>query len=188
MRSALILISTLVWMFAHAEGIIDQNTPRIQKVQEQLTVHIPSSAQQAVKAWNAKFKVLANTAFTPRAQAVTHEKNAPPFAAVGDFNGDGIDDLALLGASNNEVEFIFVLAKGLDWEIRSAVAFREGEFDTSNLDLYIINLEMPERHFLEGHRDFTGKVVMLELFGGMSKAFFVKSGKVIEHSGETEPK
>lgn len=184
MKLTLILATIAVSQITMAKDFKDPNTPRIEEVAGQTHLHIPESAKESLKKWDKDFTVLKKTAFTPRAQAVAHENASLPYGTVGDYNGDGFEDLAVLGSSKDRVKVVFLLAKGAAWDVKPIESFKEDDFDLSSLDLYLLNLEPPKGKKLKNHTDFKGKAAVLELFGGMSKAFFVKADKVIEHSGE----
>lgn len=76
------------------------------------TLTLSASAQSALKAFDPEFSVLENDKFVGSVQEMFLESSSEtPAAVVGDFNGDRIKDVVLMGRSRKE-QLVLALLSG----------------------------------------------------------------------------
>ncbi|MBX3022345.1 MAG: hypothetical protein KF799_11785 [Bdellovibrionales bacterium] len=101
---ALILFSAL----ANAEA------PRIDNVTGNSvgTPVLGQAVTNALTAYNPEFKLFESTDYIPSTQRMYKgSRNETQMAIVGDFNGDGINDVVVMGHANNETLILGVISK-----------------------------------------------------------------------------
>jgi hypothetical protein len=75
---------------------------------------LPPAMERALRSWNARFTTWTTENFTPAVRALSLAKGAPgevPWAVRGDFNGDGVVDLALSGHDARKQYLIVLLSE-----------------------------------------------------------------------------
>jgi hypothetical protein len=82
---------------------------------------LPPRIQRALTRFDAKFKIWDEAFYSVElVDWYPHTKKQAPFAAIGDFNGDGIEDVAVHGANGRDEAIYCVLSKGRGFRVIAA--------------------------------------------------------------------
>lgn len=78
---------------------------------------MPVEARQAVSIWNLNFKPFAMENFTNEVQDLFSDlAREAPMRVIADYNGDGVEDYALLGEAVGQ-QYLIVVVSGKKWSV-----------------------------------------------------------------------
>ena len=94
---------------------------------------LPVSARQAVSIWNVNFRPFAMSNYVNDVQELfTDLAREAPMRVIADFNGDQIDDYALLGEAGGQ-QFLIIVASGKRWQVLEVEKWSEPNFKNSSI-------------------------------------------------------
>lgn len=178
MIRALIFISLFTLSCAHAA----QDDSDLQD--------LPMSARQAITKWNFKFKLFKFEEFIPDVQDLFEKNNlakVAPMRVAGDYNGDKVEDFALLGEAGKQ-QYCIVALSGKKWkivEVRSwsDPKFKSTEIKTTNatfsgIPTYLTKAagSLPESYKKKTNRE----AIQLEAYLGAVELFKIENDKALE--------
>jgi hypothetical protein len=109
-----------------------KEVPAIKKADGQYVLTLPSMAKEALHRYDPSFKIWAQDDYLPTLiKLYQFSPRQTPFAVIGDFNGDGISDVALHGRNNSNDLVVAVLSSGQGFKVveidRSSLTIPEKE-------------------------------------------------------------
>ena len=151
---------------------------------------LPLEARQSVLKWNFKFKTFAMGDFSPEVQELFSSdlKREAPMKMVGDFNGDKVDDYALLGEVDKQQFLITVLSGKKDWQVVQVQKWSDPTFKKSSVPgvkssavgvpVYLARAAgpLPESYAKQNKRE----AIQLEAYLGAVQLFKIENGKAEE--------
>jgi hypothetical protein len=94
---------------------------------------MPPAMERALRSWNAHFTTWTTENCTPAVRALALARGAPgevPWAVRGDFNGDGVVDLALSGHDARKQYLIVLLSERKQYRLR---VLQEDSYDAKQV-------------------------------------------------------
>lgn len=94
-------------------------------------VELPTAVRQAVSIWNINFKPFSLSDYPFEIQTLfTNLSREAPMRVIADFNGDQVDDYALLGEANGQ-QFLIVVASGRQFRVVQVETWSDRNFKTT---------------------------------------------------------
>lgn len=101
-----------VFLLSATEGFSSQEGPRFVFQDGQYTVILPEPMKAALRQYDPSFTPFTYRDYHPDIfQTYDFNKKQSLFAVIGDFNGDGIQDVALHGRSQGRTVIVCILSK-----------------------------------------------------------------------------
>lgn len=92
---------------------------------------LPLEVRKAILIWNNQFKPIdMNSYNTEIRDLYTDLEHEAPMRVVEDFNGDGIDDYAILGENQNQ-QYVIVALSGTNWKILEVERWSDENFKST---------------------------------------------------------
>lgn len=173
---------------AEASKIVDANSPRLKTRKGKTEVYIPPKALAALKKWNPEFQVLKSSDFIQPVRRMFTSPDEVPEAALGDFNGDGFADLALIGKVGSKPYAVLVVTSGTDWQVKLLETWdlqlpEATKKPDEGMYIYAMKKTSPKFERLEEHKAYKGDVALIEAYGGVTSAYFLKDNNLVEIPG-----
>ena len=102
-----------------------------------LHVILGSAVESALRAADPDFKMLAMTQMDEQVVTLHEAGDQPPFAIVGDFNGDHVPDAVVMGVSGDRLKIYGVVSGPRGYQVRP-VADQEFEADGVRVMLTLV--------------------------------------------------
>lgn len=185
------LVASLILTFTHHSLAVAP--PVITNTTAKKEVVLGADATKALKKWNSGFQIFTIDAF-PKA-VVELFKDAPkelPMAAAGDFNGDGQEDIALVGYNSNNIFTVVLVAGATDYTVvmidnrsyadpkTQSLTTETGEVQTG-LSTYVSLLPAKDIKFKDPKKKLDA--VQVETYNADTRAFYIKEGRAKEYKG-----
>lgn len=170
-RRTLTILMILSWLsLANAIAATDTNA----------LSELPLEARQSVIKWNHKFKPYASADFSSEVNELftSDLKKVAPMRLVADFNGDKVDDYALLGEADKQQYLIAVLSDKKDPKVVVVEKWSDPDFKKNNVAYYLTRAagSLPESYAKKNNRE----AIQLEAYLGSVQLFKIENGKVAE--------
>lgn len=95
---------------------------------------LPIAARQALTRWNFKFKLFAESNFTPEVNELFKEDKVDlPMKVEGDFNGDKVTDYALLGEADKQQYAVAVVSNKKNYSVIVIKSWSDEKFKQSSV-------------------------------------------------------
>ena len=141
---------------------------------------LPLEARQSVIKWNHKFKPFASSDFSSEVNELftTDQKKVAPMKLVADFNGDKVDDYAILGEADKQQYLIAVLSDKKEPKVVVVEKWSDAEFKKPSLAYYLARAagSLPESYTKKNGRE----AIQLEAYLGSVQLFKIENGKAAE--------
>ncbi|MFH1539442.1 MAG: hypothetical protein ABIH66_10820 [bacterium] len=159
------------------------NAPQI-KIE--YTVTLPGKMQKALDEFDPEFRVFAQSEFSYNIinKAYVFSAIQAPSAVIGDFNGDGVKDVALFGRNKTNSRILCILSNGENFRVYDIESFNleigmiiegpENKDSGLNIFLYYQPPDTVESLFEETGLDLTSDSIVVVYFEKASKIVYFK--------------
>ncbi len=184
------------------------NTPRILKKSKQVgEVVLGLRAEAALNKFDPLFRIFNSSVYISSVQDMykDHSENETPMGIVGDFNGDKIDDIALMGQTHNEQIVIVLISNKDKYDV---VELERSEYVDPKKSLYppksddqndsedgdvepeqglftylsVFRANDPEKTIME-KKKYKFDAIQIENFRGPTRLFYYKNGRFVDVAG-----
>ena len=185
------LIAGIILVFTHSSLAL--TAPVITNTAAKKEVVLGAAATKALKKWNPGFQVFSVNDFP--AAVVDLFKDAPkelPMAVAGDFNGDGKEDIAVVGHSAVNTFFVILVAGPAEYTVvlaetqaykdpkNQSLTTETGDVQTG-LSTYLSLLPAKDLRFKNPKKKLDA--IQIETYNADTRAFYIKDGRSTEYKG-----
>lgn len=157
---------------------------------ENVLTELPLEARQSVMKWNHKFKPYASSDFSSEVLELftSDMKKVAPMKVVADFNGDKIDDYAVLGEADKQQYLIAVLSDKKEPKVVVVEKWSDPNFKRAKIEgvksssvgvsYYLARAagSLPESYLKKNNRE----AIQLEAYLGAVQLFKIENDKASE--------
>lgn len=111
-----------IFVFLTISCFAENNAPEIT-----YSVNMPPKMEKALHEFDPDFEIWSQTDFIPliRNQVFDFNLKQTPSAVIGDFNGDGIKDIALFGHNQTDSRIISIVSDGNAFKAYEIASFKQ---------------------------------------------------------------
>lgn len=177
------LLLPLLFISIKSWAMLD--TPKLIPTSHRLArLELGTSATKALKKFDPQFEIIGEEKFLLNVQTLFKESYSEeiPQAAIGDFNGDRVPDVALMGKSHGKILTLALISSKNEY--KPVVIQQELKYEEKKKGLINYLVKLPAQEQIQGQesieKKFKNDAIKIETFLGPSHLYYFKDGKFHE--------